>query len=489
MSSNTDEINKSQASEATASQHPRQGTTYTSPTNVEYLGPPPSIHQWPQNLPRHTLPIHHLQDQSTSQGNRSATSRLQIRIPSLTRKHALHRHKPKPRHERDEPFEPLDPYRLTISLVDPIIFPFKLMGDWAMQGLPNREGRAPQEVDNELERGQRPQPGPAEAPVEAETEQLRGQSRGNLPDGTAHPLAPSRSLPNLPETHHSQHNAITSPPGHASHNMVEGVPSQILPTSEKKAIWRTPTKTNGKGDSERKESNRLLLPSQVPGSSRPDNIQHQPPPSYWAEIMRQIYRYLLLRLPSLYFNRVGRVFQEAHMSRPDLELLISRATATHAVVLAGAIAMGVGGSDIPTSQGREEGRRRVLDGFDGTPRRSLGTPRNPGERQGIADGNIGSDCGTIEFGASPPTMVTPIGPQGPETAASQTTFADPVPPEEQWTVPHVPWNLARFKEEWENFVIGLINEWKTLNILSALLLAWVCNICCCASQLTIDPAR
>ncbi len=68
-------------------------------------------------------------------------------------------------------------------------------------------------------------------------------------------------------------------------------------------------------------------------------------------------------------------------------------------------------------------------------------------------------------------MFTPLGLQGPETSTSQTTFADPIPPEEQWTVPHVPWSLARFKEEWENFVNGLINEWKTLNILSALLLA------------------
>ena len=489
MSSNTDEINKSQAPDATASQHPRQGTTYTSPTNVEYLGLPPFTHQRSQILPGHTLPVHHLQDQSTSQGNRSAKSRLRVRIPSGTRRQPLHRHKPKLRHERDEPFEPLDPYRLNISLMAPIILPFKLVGGWAMQGLPNREGRAPQEVDNELEKGLRPQPELEEAPIGDEPEQPRGQPRGNLSDGTAHPLAPSKSPPNIPETHHSQHNATAPPPGHPSHNLVEGVPSLLLPTSVKKAISRASSKLNGKGDSENKEPNRPLLPSQIAGSSRPDNIKQQSPPSYWAEIMRQIYRYLLLRLPSLYFNRVGRVFQEAHMSRPDLELLISRATATHAVVLAGAMALGVGASDAPTSQGREEERRRVVDVMAGTPRRSLGTLRYPSEREGMTDGNTGSDCGTIEFGASPPTMYTPLGLQGPETSASQTTFADTVPPDEQWTVPHVPWSLARFKEEWETFVTGLINEWKTLNILSALLLAWVWNICCYPSQLMINPAR
>jgi hypothetical protein len=34
------------------------------------------------------------------------------------------------------------------------------------------------------------------------------------------------------------------------------------------------------------------------------------------------------------------------MSKPDLELLISRATATHAVLVGGAIALGVGGGNI-----------------------------------------------------------------------------------------------------------------------------------------------
>ena len=216
----------------------------------------------------------------------------------------------------------------------------------------------------------------------------------------------------------------------------------------------------------------LHLASQLPGISHPENTKpNNPLPNYWKEIVRQIYRHLLLRLPSLYFNRVGRVFQEARISKPDLELLISRATATHAVLVAGAIALGVGGGNIPTAQGGEEGRRwreEVLDGITGTPRQSFGTPRHPSEREGLFDGHAGPrhSWDTPEFGPSPSPKFTPLGLHGAE--ASQATLADASPSGEQW-----PRSLERFKTEWEHFVIGLIKEWKTLNILSALLLTCV----------------
>jgi hypothetical protein len=220
----------------------------------------------------------------------------------------------------------------------------------------------------------------------------------------------------------------------------------------------------------------LHLPSQLPGISHPSNSQPKsahPPPRYLNEIVRQIYRHLLLRLPSLYFNRVGRIFQEARVSKPDLELLISRTTATQAVIIGGAIALGVGGGNISTAQGGEEGKRwvsDVLDAVTGTPRRSIGTPRHPSERD-LFDGSApaaGQTWGSPELGPSPSPRFTVLGLHGPE--ASQATLADGVPAGEQWTHPHVPWSLERFKDEWENFVMGLLREWKTLNILSALLL-------------------
>ncbi|KAI0313576.1 hypothetical protein OF83DRAFT_1065264, partial [Amylostereum chailletii] len=47
---------------------------------------------------------------------------------------------------------------------------------------------------------------------------------------------------------------------------------------------------------------------------------------------------------------------------------------------------------------------------------------------------------------------------------------------EDWTVPVVSPALARFKQSWEDFVDSLIKEWKTLNVVSALLLSAILTI-------------
>ena len=84
----------------------------------------------------------------------------------------------------------------------------------------------------------------------------------------------------------------------------------------------------------------------------------------------------MLRIPSLYFNRVIRLFQDADVSRPEVERLVGRLQA--------------GG---------------------------------------------------------------------------------PVP--RDWHPPNVSPSLARFKQNWEDFVDTLVREWKTLNVVSALLLSYV----------------
>ena len=63
------------------------------------------------------------------------------------------------------------------------------------------------------------------------------------------------------------------------------------------------------------------------------------------------------------------------------------------------------------------------------------------------------------------------------TPTNNTSNAKPLPnglpyPEE-WTPPMVSPALARFKISWENFVDTLMREWKTFNLVSALLLACV----------------
>jgi hypothetical protein len=45
-----------------------------------------------------------------------------------------------------------------------------------------------------------------------------------------------------------------------------------------------------------------------------------------------------------------------------------------------------------------------------------------------------------------------------------------LPYPEDWNPPTVSPALARFKRSWEVFIVSLLREWKTLNVVSALLL-------------------
>ncbi|KAF7354665.1 hypothetical protein MSAN_01380200 [Mycena sanguinolenta] len=119
---------------------------------------------------------------------------------------------------------------------------------------------------------------------------------------------------------------------------------------------------------------------------------------------RQVYLHLLLRLPSMYFSRVARIFEDAEVSRPDIERMIDA---------------GIGGD--------------VLE---------LLSP--PSARESMA----------ASIRAS-----TPI-------AANS-----PLPVPDEWTPAVVSPALVRFKHSWEDFITSLIKEWKTLNVVSALLLS------------------
>jgi hypothetical protein len=102
---------------------------------------------------------------------------------------------------------------------------------------------------------------------------------------------------------------------------------------------------------------------------------------------RQFYLHAQLRLPSLYFSRVSRIFQDAAVSRPELQRIIDACEAA---------------------------------GTDSAQYRTTGTV---------------------------------------------------LPFPEDWVPPNVSPALARFKLSWEGFVASLVREWKTLNVLSALLLS------------------
>ncbi|KAH9962450.1 hypothetical protein BC827DRAFT_1130505 [Russula dissimulans] len=107
---------------------------------------------------------------------------------------------------------------------------------------------------------------------------------------------------------------------------------------------------------------------------------------------RQLYLHSQLRLPSLYFSRVARIFEDAAVSRPEMQ--------------------------------------RVIDACEDVEIETVHSPR----------GNI----------------VLPFP--------------------EEWVPPNVSPALARFKHSWEIFVDSLVREWKTLNVLSALLLSAILTL-------------
>ena len=62
-------------------------------------------------------------------------------------------------------------------------------------------------------------------------------------------------------------------------------------------------------------------------------------------------------------------------------------------------------------------------------------------------------------------------------AAVGSTTQMPLPCPDEWSPPLVSPALVRFKYSWEAFIDSLLREWKTLNLVSALLLSCVALFC------------
>lgn len=114
---------------------------------------------------------------------------------------------------------------------------------------------------------------------------------------------------------------------------------------------------------------------------------------------RQIYLHLLLRLPSLYFSRIARIYEDAELSRPDIQRLV----------------------DACAPQMQNHNSSHVPPGAHYHPQPAL-------------------------------------------------------PLADEWTVANVSPALLRFKHSWEAFIDSLLREWKTLNLVSALLLSAILSM-------------
>ncbi|KAJ3560866.1 hypothetical protein NP233_g10554 [Leucocoprinus birnbaumii] len=148
---------------------------------------------------------------------------------------------------------------------------------------------------------------------------------------------------------------------------------------------------------------------------------------------RLIYLNLLLRLPALYFSRVARVFRDAEVSRPDIERMIE---AGEFVIL-----------PPPYDPQLDE---RILNALHQHPPRQV--PHNPvdyGRQRGRGN--------EMPFAHR----------QG---GKSQQGHQEPSAP------PIVTPTLRRFQHSWEMFIDSLLREWKTLNVVSALLASAILTI-------------
>ncbi|KAG6873606.1 hypothetical protein C0995_013979 [Termitomyces sp. Mi166 len=153
---------------------------------------------------------------------------------------------------------------------------------------------------------------------------------------------------------------------------------------------------------------------------------------------REVYLNILLRLPAMYFSRVARIFEDAEVSRPDIQRMIES------------------GGGLSTSP------------FFGP----------SGSEQVTVDSGIPNIVRATEYPPTPasaPAALSPTVAAGIGLAAHVGTAAAgphlPLPLPDEWTPPLVPPALIRFKNSWEAFVDSLVREWKTLNVVSALLLS------------------
>ncbi|GLB33212.1 hypothetical protein LshimejAT787_0100970 [Lyophyllum shimeji] len=150
---------------------------------------------------------------------------------------------------------------------------------------------------------------------------------------------------------------------------------------------------------------------------------------------RHVYLHVLLRLPAMYFTRVAKIFEDAEVSRPDIQRMIES---------------GGGGSAFLVPSASE-------------PVISIGTADST--NLGRANTNTERSPATLS-----PTMAAGIGLTAHVGAAASATQL-PLPLPDEWAIPQVSPALIRFKLSWEAFVDSLLREWKTLNVVSALLLS------------------
>ena len=149
---------------------------------------------------------------------------------------------------------------------------------------------------------------------------------------------------------------------------------------------------------------------------------------------RQVYLNFLLYLPAMYFSRVARIFEDAEVTKLEIQRMIDCGGSGP-----GMMSTHSGNSGLPTS-GTWEPNILAQSTPAHIPMSTFSAPV-PGLR------STGAVSGSPQGGNAPM----------------------PLPFLDEWTAPLVSPALIRFRHSWEAFVDSLMREWKTLNVISALL--------------------
>ncbi|KAK7459552.1 hypothetical protein VKT23_009535 [Stygiomarasmius scandens] len=186
-----------------------------------------------------------------------------------------------------------------------------------------------------------------------------------------------------------------------------------------------------------------------------------------------IYLHLLLRLPSMYFSRVSRIFEDAEVSKPDIQRMIDTCR---------------GGSRFMAHGNTNTNANANTNNINTHhPNVNINSNRPNSRTDRPANSNLASSFTAANLAAAGISIASPFGgTQGQPQAHTHTqTHLSPaaaasvvdidsvpmLPLPEEWTNQLVSPALMRFKLSWEAFVDSLMREWKTLNVVSALLLS------------------
>lgn len=217
-------------------------------------------------------------------------------------------------------------------------------------------------------------------------------------------------------------------------------------------------------------------------------------------VPRQVYLHILMRLPRMYFGRVARIFEDAEVSRPDVGRLRELVSVGNAGI--GGIGGIRGGNGRGGLEGEfeEEVEREVDREMEWMGEREFGTyggygygyggggyrdyydtrstyeVRSPRSLHERLESRSRADERADDRGRS---MRSPI-------SAREGDVRSPIGDPDDWDdgmsrvelglgmgMGAVSPALVRFKRSWEAFVDSLIKEWKTFNLVSALLLSCV----------------